>query len=197
MKRLSLLIGLAAAASFCGQPLSQHDRDFAMSNLHSSAKMFLDSIGGLSKAQWNFKPAPDRWSIAECAEHIALTEDEFTGLVQKTLKQPAAPSRKPGESDEAILARMRDRSKKAKADAAGTPKNRWPSAEEVGRVFKERRGRTLDYVRTTQDPLRAHFLSSSPQSPDAYQFLLMAAGHTERHVAQIEEVKADPRFPKR
>jgi hypothetical protein len=31
---------------------------------------------------------------------------------------------------------------------------------------------------------------------DAYQLILVIAGHTERHVAQIDEVKADPRYPK-
>jgi hypothetical protein len=32
---------------------------------------------------------------------------------------------------------------------------------------------------------------------DAYQWLLLISGHTERHLAQILEVKADPNFPRR
>jgi hypothetical protein len=32
---------------------------------------------------------------------------------------------------------------------------------------------------------------------DAYQWLLLLAAHTERHTAQIEEIKADPKFPPR
>jgi hypothetical protein len=31
---------------------------------------------------------------------------------------------------------------------------------------------------------------------DAYQFLLLMAGHAERHTLQIEEVKAHQNFPK-
>jgi hypothetical protein len=31
---------------------------------------------------------------------------------------------------------------------------------------------------------------------DAYQFLVMIAAHTERHVAQIQEVKATANYPK-
>ena len=43
--------------------MTQEERDFAMSSLHASRKLFLDAIAGLSDAQWKFKPAPDRWSI--------------------------------------------------------------------------------------------------------------------------------------
>ena len=32
---------------------------------------------------------------------------------------------------------------------------------------------------------------------DAYQWLLLLAAHSARHTAQIEEVKADPNFPKK
>ena len=33
-------------------------------------------------------------------------------------------------------------------------------------------------------------------SIDAYDWILMLAAHTERHTAQIKEIKADPNFPK-
>jgi hypothetical protein len=32
---------------------------------------------------------------------------------------------------------------------------------------------------------------------DAYQWMLFMAAHSKRHLAQIEEVKADPNFPKK
>jgi hypothetical protein len=31
---------------------------------------------------------------------------------------------------------------------------------------------------------------------DAYQWILLISAHSERHTKQIEEVKADPNFPK-
>nr|WP_315822762.1 hypothetical protein [Paraflavitalea speifideiaquila] len=31
---------------------------------------------------------------------------------------------------------------------------------------------------------------------DCYQMILFQAGHTNRHIQQIREVKADPGFPK-
>jgi hypothetical protein len=32
---------------------------------------------------------------------------------------------------------------------------------------------------------------------DAYQWMLFQGAHSKRHTAQIEEVKADPNFPKK
>jgi hypothetical protein len=58
-------------------------------------KGVLDATKGLSEAQWNFKPATDEWSVAECAEHIAAAEDLIRGMaVDKVMNAPAAPSRK-------------------------------------------------------------------------------------------------------
>ncbi len=45
--------------------------------------------------------------------------------------------------------------------------------------------------------LRAHEAYNEASNMDAYQLLLLLAGHTERHVAQISEVKTDPAFPGR
>ena len=63
-------------------------------------------------------------------------------------------------------------------------------------AFRERRGKTIDYASKTKDDLRAR-VGDSPIGPlDAYQWLLFIAGHSERHLAQLREVKADPKFPK-
>ncbi len=67
----TLLIGISLLPLYA-EPISKGDREFGMSALHASRKLFLDSVAGLSDAQLNFKPAPEKWSIAEVAEHIAL-----------------------------------------------------------------------------------------------------------------------------
>src|SRR6202011_1383100 len=82
-------IGLAAiVCPVAAEPLTQGERDFAMSSMQATRKLFLDSVAGLSAAQWNFKAAPERWSIAECAEHIALSEDMLANMAKGTLKNP-------------------------------------------------------------------------------------------------------------
>jgi hypothetical protein len=67
------IVAAFAGALIPAQSLTQHDREFAMSHLHASRKIFLDAVAGLTPEQWNYKPSPDRWSAAECAEHITVS----------------------------------------------------------------------------------------------------------------------------
>jgi uncharacterized damage-inducible protein DinB len=196
MKSARLILVLASAPLWA-QILTQGERDFAMSSLHASRKMLLDSIAGLSQAQWEFKPAPDRWSIAEVVEHLVLTEDNLFQQAQRMLKSPAVT---PLAADRALdarwLNRMADRSQKVQAPPEEQPTGKSEDRAALREEFKRRRDRTIAYVQTTQDALRAHVSGSGTDAFDAYQTLLMIGGHTERHVAQINEVKADPRYPK-
>lgn len=197
MKHASLAPLLALLAWAGG--LTQGDRDFAMSHLHASRKLFLDALAGLTEAQWKFKPAPDRWSIAECAEHVALTEDAIFEMVTgKILKSPpAAGPRATRADDEQLLHLLRDRSQRAQAPEFLRPSGKWPSKEALIEHFKQSRDRTIAFVETTQEDLRAYVAPHPVRSQmDAYQWLLLLAAHAERHTAQIEEIKADPRFPK-
>ena len=83
----SLSLGHASA-----QPLTQQERDSLLKHLQQTRQAFLDSIADLSDAQWTFRAGPDRWSIAEVAEHIAISETTILQLVtDKMLKGPAIP----------------------------------------------------------------------------------------------------------
>ena len=39
----------------------------------------------LSDAQWNFKAGPDRWSVGEVVEHLALAESFLAEARQKAM----------------------------------------------------------------------------------------------------------------
>src|SRR6266403_228164 len=68
---------MLAAPMFAGGPgtMNEAERAFLIEQLELSKKNMLASIAGLTEAQWRFKPAPNVWSVAECAEHIILSED--------------------------------------------------------------------------------------------------------------------------
>ena len=181
--------------------LTQGDRDFAMSNLHATRKLFLDSVAGLTPAQWNFKSAPDRWSIAECAEHIALAEDGISASAKATLKSPAEPDKalrgnEARARDQKIIDAVVDRSHKAQAPEPLRPKHKFATPQEAVEHFRQARDANIDYIEKTSDDLRSHF-APSPLGPiDGYDWFLFMSAHTERHTNQIKEVKADPNFPK-
>jgi hypothetical protein len=73
MKRCLTVIAvvLYVSVSAYSQSLTQADRDRAMKYLESTKQGVLDATAGLSETQWNFKSAPDRWSVAEVSEHIS------------------------------------------------------------------------------------------------------------------------------
>jgi hypothetical protein len=201
MKIISMAFALLLLIPGVGQTLSQKEREQGVAELEDSRKAFLDATSGLSEAQWNFKPAPDRWSIAECAEHIGVTETFILKLItEQALKGPAEPEKRAlvQGKDNSLITMVVDRTAKFKAPEAIQPTRRWTSSGEITKNVLESRARTIEFVSTTQEDLRDHFMDHPVfKTLDTYQWILLTSGHMRRHTAQILEVKADPNFPKR
>lgn len=191
-------LGAALAAAAFADPLTQGERDRLMSHMHATRKQFLDSIGNLSEAQWNHKAGPDRWSIAECAEHIAVSEESLFQLVsEKILKGPVDPLKKAAVTDDVVIKGVPDRTTRVQAPEFLKPKKRWATREELVAAFKQSRDRNIAFVQTTQEDLRGH-IAAHPvlKELDGYQWLLLVSAHSERHTLQIQEVKSDAAYPK-
>ncbi len=194
----ALAVPLLFSSALRAQELTQADKDKAMQLLETSKKGVLDATQGLAPAQWNFKSAPDRWSIAECMEHIAAAEDFIRGMViEKVMIMPAAPGRDVVVIDAAILSGVPDRTKKVQAPEPLVPTNRFGSPQGSIDHFVESRAKTEEFLKTTPG-LRDHAVDSPGGTGkwDAYEFILLIGAHSERHTKQILEVKADPNFPK-
>jgi DinB superfamily len=193
---------VAPPTTFAAEPgtLTKEERDRAVEYLKQTRKDFLAAVEGLSEAQWKFKAAPDRWSIAEVSEHIAVTEDTIWKLVsEKIMKSPAAPE-KAAEAkgkDQVILTKIPDRSRKAQAPEQLRPTGRWATRAALAKDFETTRGGEIAYLTETKEDLRNHF-EDHPflKTMDAYQWLIFNGAHCKRHTAQILEVKADPKYPK-
>ncbi len=198
---IALLNNAAQAQSPASATLTAEERKAAAKYLEETRKSFLKSVKGLSEAQWKFKAAPDKWSVAEVAEHIAVSEETIFDLVtNQFMKSPAAPEKKEAaKGKEKLLPGMlTDRSSKFQAPEMLKPTNRWATQAELVKAFNASRDKTVAYVKTSPDDLRSHF-GPHPvlKDLDAYQWLFLISGHSARHTAQINEVKADPNFPKK
>ena len=203
MKRsLAILSTLTIFACFGAATLASAqtdaDRTRALEYLEKTRAGVMESTKGLSEAQINFKPAPDRWSVAEVAEHIAAAEDYLFGMVKE--KAMTAPPRPAGEDvkaiDDFVIAAIPDRSHKAQAPEPLKPTNRFASLDGALKHFNESRDKTEDFMKTGQG-LRDHAIDSPlGKKLDPYEWILFIAAHSERHTKQILEVKADPNFPK-
>lgn len=183
-----------------GGTINDAERAFLLEQMEQSKEGFLAGISGLSEAQWKFKPAPNVWSVEECAEHVILAEDFIFNTAQKTLDSPAIarPEKSTLQHDRLLAAGLLVRSSKAQAPPAITPTGTIATPAEAARLFTEKRDRHIAYVKTTQDDLRVH-AGSLPGigSIDGYQLILLMAAHSARHTEQIKEVQSNPNYPAR
>ena len=196
---LAVIASLLLAPAFpSGAPISKPERDKVVQYLSTTRDQVIAETEKLSDAQWNFKAGPDRWSVGEVVEHLALAESFLAGARQQAMASAAPTAEQLAGTkgkDELILKAIPDRTKKVQAPEPIQPKQRLGSRDEVMAAYK-RRGQTLDYAQKTTDDLRSR-IGDSPLGPlDAYQWLLFVAAHNERHLGQIREAKADPNFPK-
>jgi len=200
-KRLLMYTALACAFSIVpasAQPLTQQERDSLLQHLQQTRQAFLDAIANVSDAQWTFKAGPDRWSIAEVAEHIAISETTILAIVTDQIpKSPAMPRNPNAISDEKLLALLLDRTSKFQAPEMLKPTSRWTTRDALIKDFVAARDKTAAYVKTTTDDLHGH---GAPhpifKMLDGYQWVLLLSGHAARHTAQILEVKESPGYPK-
>lgn len=196
----STATGAAATAAPAGAPMSQQEREVAVQQLEDSKQAFLASVKGLSEAQLRFKPAPDRWSIAEVGEHIVVAEERLYGMItEKLVRTPTPPEllAQVQHDDSRITTAVADRSHKMQAPEMLKPTGRFPTGAAVVAAFEQARSKSLAFAQTTQDDLRGHAAPHPVlKALDGYQWLLLLSSHCARHTAQIEEVKSAPNFPR-
>ncbi len=165
----------------------------ASRHLSVTRGFLLESVSGLSAAQWDFKPAHDVWSIAECLEHVVLIESGIHGIIEGMSDAPEAPEGNRNEMDEFILNEIPKRSRKGKSPAHACPTGRWSGPEALQHFIQCREQGTRLLVTRR---LRGHAFPHPLFGPwDGYQWLLAAASHGARHTEQMREVKANPNFP--
>jgi uncharacterized damage-inducible protein DinB len=193
----AVIVAAAAPVAAQAPAAAAQEREKAATYLEVTRARFLKSIEGLSEAQWKFKPSPTTWSIAEVAEHIAISEGTILGMIQtKMLTMPAA---KPEEKidDEKVIASLVDRSQKFQAPEMLRPVNKRATKESLVKEFNAARDQTIQFVKTTTEDLRAH---AAPHPAlkilDTHQWVLLIGGHSARHTLQIEEVKTAAGYPK-
>ena len=201
MKKLSILFTALILFAFKTKDISitEQERKTAIGLLQQTEQGVIDAIAGLSDAQLNFKPAPDRWSVAECVKHIAITEQALWHMTDSVIQGTPNPEKRSEikATDEQVVQAIESREKKVKTAPPLEPQNTpYQSLSEALESFKTNRAKLIEYVKSTDDDLRNHVVTLPPGSFDCYQMILFMGAHSNRHTQQIEEVKADPNFPK-
>lgn len=178
--------------------MTSTDRERAVSYLSQTRENLLGATNGLSPEQLQFKPAPGRWSVAECLEHIVAVEHRVLDGIANALQQPADSAKRSafdGRDDE-LLQVVTDRSNPCQAPEAIHPSNRWPHDQLIPEFLAGRK-RSIDVAGNADCHLRQHFFAHRAFGElDCCQWMLLVAAHGDRHRAQIEEVLAAPNFPR-
>jgi hypothetical protein len=201
MRKLLFLCAAFLVSSFTSMSptLTDKERKDAVDQLSKTEQGVFNSLKGLSDAQLNFKPAPDRWSISDCVKHIAITEMFLWKMTDSALKLPADAAKRSAvkATDDQVLQMVQSRAQKVKTFPPLEPQNTsFKSCPDALSSFYDSRKMLTDFVATTSDDMRDHVVTLAFGSFDSYQMILFIAAHSNRHTQQIEEVKADPNFPK-
>lgn len=195
---IPLLVLFIQCSTTSNTELSAEERNFAINELNSSKDNLLNVIDGLSEAQLNYKSNESSWSIAQCAEHITIFENQVFEILEESLELPANPERREGlkNTDNELMALIIDRTNnKAETQEDLEPNGKYGNHNSTIIEFGDKRKKHMNYIKTTKDDLRNHFTGFG--TIDAYQVFLYMSAHTERHTLQIKEIKNNTNFPKK
>jgi hypothetical protein len=160
---------------------------------------------GLSDVQLNWKPAPERWSIAQCLDHLAVTSNQFDSYFNEALargrrKWPvkSPPAYRPSWVGGWLIKQVEP----VTGRNLPAPKVFRPSSSEIhGAVesFLNQQSRFLDFVRKTAGIDYNKTRIRSPVTPllryslaDAF---VVTVVHGQRHLGQARRVLETAGFP--
>ncbi|NOT49753.1 MAG: DinB family protein [Chitinophagaceae bacterium] len=196
---LTLMVITGLAGTITDYSVSKPERKYALSLMKETYKDAVKATKGLSEEQLNFKAAPEKWSVKECFYHIAATEKGLWSMLENALKASPNPEKRAEVkvTDEQLVEMIKDRTKKAQAPEPFQPKNiSYKNLDEAVDDFKTSRTAHIKYMKTSTEDMRNHVVQMPFGYIDCYQLYLMIGAHSNRHTQQMNEVKADPAFPK-
>lgn len=159
-------------------------------------------LKGLTAEQFRYKAASDKWSIAEVVEHIVLTENGMRSAAQGLLKSPANPEKRAEIKFTFAMMKVgvpdRGEGKRRQAPEQFVPKGIYTRVKEAAKAFTDNRKATETLLKTTPTKeLEEHCMEFGPAGmQDALGILSFAAAHSQRHLGQIQEIKANASYPK-
>lgn len=195
---LTLLFITGLAGTISDNTITKAERKTALELMKGTYKDAVKTTLDLSENQFNYKTAPDKWSIKDCMFHIAAAEKLMWNMFEDAMKAPANPEKRSELkfTDEQVVKMVEDRTQKAQAPEPIQPKNSgFNSLEEALVDFKKNRSEHIKYMKHTTEDLRNHVVQFPFGWVDCYQLYLFIASHSNRHTQQMNEVKANSDFP--
>jgi uncharacterized damage-inducible protein DinB len=168
--------------------MSPKERSSIVQLLESGRADFLDATSSLSDAQAATQPAPERWSVLQCVEHVVTVEYRFLGWLEKAQRlDQAQPD---PERENSLSERVMDRSTRRQAPEAVQPTGRFAQMAVALEEFNAARTRTVQLAETQGEELYLLTTTHPFFGPlNGVELLHIIAGHARRHAAQIRETR--------
>lgn len=165
---------------------------------------------GLTEEQARWQPAPDRWSVADCFEHLNVTEEQILPVLSRTIEE-AQQARQPDEALPAtfrygfvgnLFVRMLEPPPKfrVRAPAGYAPVAGELSLAEIRTRFHELRDERIRWVEASRGLHLKRVRMTSPSMRfvrlSLGQWFDFLATHDRRHLWQVRQVIEHADFPR-
>ena len=188
---VAMIVCIMSAPGISAQ-LNPLERQRLLAHIDMTGKWLIDEVSGLSPAQLAFRPSSNAWTILEVLDHLVVVGPIYWNDLRNA--RPAAGDRVGRMTDADVLWYGIDRTNRETALRTEEPTRGLKDVKSGLAAYRKQHAQLQEYIRTTQDDLR-HRLVERQQS-DAYQWALLISTHEQRHILQIREIKADPKYPK-
>jgi hypothetical protein len=168
--------------------MQPHEKAGILKELAIGRDALLESLRGLPEQLSVVSPGPGRWSVIECVEHVAVSEDFLLARMNQAERSEVPVVNQKREA--AILARGADRSTAVMSPEIGHPKQRFATLAAAVKNFLAARDKTVRLVETCGDDLRSKPMTHPLLGTiNCHEALLLIAVHPRRHALQIQEIR--------
>ena len=177
---------------------TEKDRAYLLENLRRSRDELVKETQNLTNNQWQFRESPDRWSIQQVVEHLAIWELLFQREISLAYSSGAQPElAATATPDSATLTYLREEKPHNATDYTKPFTFTVPMGMNTGSNtlawLQKMRNESISFVAGTTDDLRIFFNRPGRSIHFTY---VSTFGHTDRHLKQIRKIKTHPNYPK-
>jgi hypothetical protein len=177
---------------------TEADRKYLIDNLIRTKSELCSATNNLTEKQWRFKESPEKWSINQVVEHIAIYELMFQRQITQTLASGARPElNKLAKADSTYLNYVLDPQPRLTTEFTKPFSYADPMGLNDGENnmawFVKMRNESIAYLHATSDDLRSFYLTT--ERPNVHQLYLWTFGHVDRALRQINRIKQHGDYP--
>lgn len=187
---------------------TEGNRSFILSELDRTSAELAAEIDLLTIDQWHFREEEGSWSIAEIVEHLEMQNQLHYREITVVANAPQyLEYRAITEGQDQYFIDYATDAAPGQAQWFLEPIGRFDNKELGAIAFFRARGKLREFVAQTQIDLRKQFTFrttvegkevselSIGEVRDLHQLLLTGIAHTDRHLAQIKEIKQHKDYP--